>query len=258
MCVRNYSCLGKAYTIYASSALEVLNVESGSYIADSHYLADSSGYLALGIGIITFARYTFVNDVFVHGNHSGMQISGEGYITRSTFESTGHGGIYFAHSAKTTDRYYIYVSDSEIRHCLPSGIFAGDVSNPNYSADNRAAFYIGGSATGCYISVLMDNCIIEGDKYSGVLRGSSKEHDNELFISNSQVKAPIRKDNTDLTLTIGEGMNITKSSTLYFKHKLTTYETCGDSSIYFTNDTYRIIPDFIDKKALVLNSAEMR
>jgi hypothetical protein len=125
------------------------------------------------------------------------------YVNGGTYESYGHGGIYFA-GADTT----AYARNAVLRDCdMPDGYTAT-------SGRNGAGFYVGG-ANG--ISVYMDNCDISGANKAQlfVLRGTSGEQNNTVYISNSRIEdgAKIRIDNDTHKLYIGRGNNFTADDT---------------------------------------------
>ena len=74
---------------------------------------------------------------------------------------------------------------------------------------NRAGFYIGGGEGDDGNTVYMDNCVIVAEHQPIVLRGSSNEKKNTLYISNSQITTGttlgIRIDNNTHRLILGSG-----------------------------------------------------
>jgi len=82
-------------------------------------------------------------------------------------------------------------------------------------SSNNAGFYIGENADSSYIKVYMDNNDIYGSSQPIVLRGTSGEQYNELYISNSKINTDkkIRIDNDTHKLYIGAGNNFTAANT---------------------------------------------
>ena len=78
--------------------------------------------------------------------------------------------------------------------------------------------YIGGGSNRNNVTLYMDNCVIsskEGEPQI-VLRGTSDEHDNNLYISNSTLlgeKFYIRIDNLTHKLYLGAGNNFNTENT---------------------------------------------
>jgi hypothetical protein len=127
------------------------------------------------------------------------------YINGGTYEGYGHGGIYF--NVGTT----AYVRNATIKDNpkMPEGYTA----TANH---NGAGFYIG---SGDNIKVYMDNCKIYGTASQIVLRGSSGEQNNTLYISRSKLYdldgdyLSVRIDNDTHKLYIGKGSNFTAENT---------------------------------------------
>ena len=151
-------------------------------------------------GISNSGKLT-INDCYAYGNHSGISNAGELYIKGGTYESPGNGGIYFGNIGTPA-----YVYDATIRRCpQKEGL---DASQADF---NDAGFYIGGGSDRNNVVVFMDNCDIGGDVWAITLRGTSNEHDNALYISNSRLtgKGYVRVDNNTHRLFIGAGNNFT-------------------------------------------------
>ena len=235
----NYSLYGVSYGVSASSSVEHISIKNTDVYADSHYIGFEGGYGSISIGINSSSLDTNVDGCNVRGIHSGMQLTGGAHIINSHFESNGHGGVYFARSSKLDENGVsypaeYYVDNSTLSWCPVSGISKDDVADPNYSGDNQAAFYIGGSEFGCNITVYMNECKIYGKKYSGVLRGTSNERFNTLYIKNTTLDSPMRIDNNTLEMYVQEGCNITPESEFYWNRKgITTYNNEEDAQVFF-------------------------
>jgi hypothetical protein len=173
--------------------------------AYSNYHKDGDGYSASSRGVFNSGTLT-INDCYVLGTHSGMENHGTLYVNGGTYESYGHGGIYFADTGTTA-----YVRNATLKDSLtmPEG-YTGT------SQHNGAGFYIGG---GDNMKVYMDNCKIYGSASQIVLRGSSNEKNNTLKISNSDLYdldgdyLSVRIDNDTHKLYIGKGCNFTAENT---------------------------------------------
>ena len=188
--------------------------------AYSNYFADGNTYTASSHGVNNHGTLT-INDCYVMGTHSGVQNVGTLYVDGGTFESYGHGGIYFGGPGTTS-----YVRNATLKDSLtmPEG-WEGT------SQHNGAGFYIGGFTGQDNISVYMDNCNIYGSASQIVLRGSSGEKNNTLYISNSNIydldgnTLSVRIDNDTHKLYLGTGNNFTADNTNRPSAVITTNET---------------------------------
>jgi hypothetical protein len=87
--------------------------------------------------------------------------------------------------------------------------------------------YIGGGERNDNLTVYMDNCSIFASKHSVVLRGSSGEQNNKLYVSNTTIDVlSVRIDNDTHKLHIGIGYN--------FGQEHTTFPDV----VYLTEDIY--------------------
>ena len=147
-----------------------------------------------------------LNNCYVYGTHSSVQCHNTLVINGGTYESPGH-GVYIA----CTDRI-AHIRNATIRFCeMKEGyIYTKGATGPG--------LYIGGGSDRNNVTLYMDNCVIsskEGEPQI-VLRGTSKEHDNNLYISNSTLlgeKFYIRIDNLTHRLFLGAGNNFNKENT---------------------------------------------
>lgn len=182
----------------------IATISSCGIKAYANYLyGDETYYADNSIGVINDGTLTF-NDCYVTGTHSGISNRGPLYVNGGTYEGYGHGGFYFAGTGTTS-----YVRNATIRECaMPDGYTAT-------ANCNGVGFYIGGDVGNDNIDVYMDNCDIYGSSNQIVLRGSSGEQNNSLYISNSNVydmdgdTISIRIDNDTHRLYIGTGNNFT-------------------------------------------------
>ena len=148
-----------------------------------------------------------LNNCYAYGAHSAVHVSDTTVINGGTYESPGHGGIYVFCTNKT-----VHIRNATVRYC---DIKAGDTY---IEGAIGPGMYIGGGSGKDYITVYMDNCVIsskEGEPQI-VLRGTSDEHDNNLYISNSTLlgeKFYIRIDNLTHKLYLGAGNNFNTENT---------------------------------------------
>jgi len=163
---------------------------------DGYYCSSSNG--VVNVGVLT------VNNTYVMGTHAGLQNKGSLYINGGVYEGFGHGGIYFSGAGTTS-----YVENATIRECdMPAGY-------TNTANDNNAGMYIGGSEGMDNISVYMNNCDIYGSAKPLVLRSTSGEKNNSLYISYSRINEGIniRIDDNSHKLYSGIGNNFRSENT---------------------------------------------
>lgn len=192
--------------------------------AYANYLSgDETSYEAYSRGVVNDGTLT-LNNCYAMGTHSGVANHGALYVNGGTYEGYGHGGVYFGGAGTMS-----YVCDAIIRECdMPDGYTAT-------ANDNNAGFYIGGNDEANNIKVYIDNCDIYGSRQPIVLRGSSGEQNNTLYISNSTVNtdAKIRIDNDTHKLYIGTGNNFTADN------------TNRPAAVIVTDNTYRGEPEAV-------------
>ena len=176
-------------------------------------------------GILNSGTLT-INNCYAYGNHSAISNAGELYVYGGTYEGPGHGGIYFGNINAPA-----YVHDATLRYCdQKEGL---DASKADF---NDAGFYIGGGSDRNNVVVYMDNCDIGGDVWALILRGSSNEHNNTLYISNSRLtgKGYVRVDNNTHRLFIGAGNNFTEELVADLNK-----QPLAEGTIIVTDNTYR-------------------
>ena len=211
------SGLSQGISIPAGVTAKVSNCNIEAY---SSYYSSGDNYTSYSQGVSNLGTLT-INDCYVLGTHSGLQNHGTLYVNGGTFESYGHGGIYFSGEGTTA-----YVRNATLNDVLtmPEG-WEGT------SQHNGAGFYIGGYAGRDNISVYMDNCKIYGSANQIVLRGSSGEKNNTLYISNSNIydldgnTLSVRIDNDTHKLYLGTGNNFTADNTTRPSAVIATTET---------------------------------
>jgi len=194
----------KTYGIYNEKTMIATNNEIKSY---ANYYNENDVWLSLSQGIANASTGNLkVNNCYVMGTHSGIQSEGTISVNGGIYESFGHGGIYFVGSGTTS-----YVNNSTFQGCeMPEGYITN-------TSSNEAGVYIGGSAESNNITVYMDNNKIYGLQSPIVLRGTSGEQNNTLYISNSKINLnasnKIRIDNDTHKLYIGSGCNFGADNT---------------------------------------------
>ena len=237
--IENFAQYGVSYGISTNKESNLLDISDTSIYVDSHYLHLENGYGSTSIGILSNSEKTYINNCDIRGVHSGAQLSGFGEVNNSTLKGLGHGGIYFSKNKQSDELPTIFlIKNSTLSWEEPKGVSLQDTSNPAYSGTNNAGFYIGGTSGASNIQVYMDSCEVIGNKHSAVLRGSSGEHDNGLYVSNTTFNYPIRVDNENLILQIGKGNNITPSDLVCYKWELIHYSEISNELIVFNDKIF--------------------
>ena len=114
-----------------------------------------------------------LNNCNITGIHSGVTTQGTIYANGGTYEGYGHGGFYITGGVNN------YICNAIIRECdMPESYTAGTGMN------NASGMYIGSSSN---ITVNIDNCDIYASGKGIALRGSGKETNNTIKISNSRM-----------------------------------------------------------------------
>ena len=234
----NRDIYGVVYGIFCNPSVEQASIKNCNIYTDSHYLMLNGTYGSTALGISARGMNTIIDSCTVRGIHSALSCAGDAVITNSYFESTGHGGIYFGRNARKdvegNDLPVLYkVSNSTIAWSAPDGVFKEDFQHKDTAGDNGASCYIGGSTNATNITVYMDNCKLIGRRYAVVLRGTSNEHDNSLYITNTMADKPMRIDNETLKLYVGPGCNITQDSEVYWKKVKIVYSQIEGTSVVF-------------------------
>ena len=196
-------------------------------IANTNVFADAEGSsvdASYSIGINNSGELKFYSGS-VYGVHSGLQNSAGAklYIYGGTFDGYGHGGIYFSQG----ENGEAYVENATIK----SGEYKGKHDESKFSPAHGGSFYIGGGtkANNSNNKVYMNGCTITSVKGTmGVLKGSSGEINNQLYISNSTIESgkKMRIDENQ-KLFVGKGTNITEAN------------VSSVDRVEFTNEEYK-------------------
>jgi hypothetical protein len=177
-------------------------ISNSKIVATSNYDSTSSGYTSFSTGCMLDGPTTLI-DCNIYGIHSGVNSNSYLIINGGTYSGFGHGGVYFSGYNKTS-----YVRNATIQEV--------DIIDGYQTFGPQATHggcYIGGGKDQSQLQVFMDNCILIGQKYGVVLRGTDGEQNNTLYISNSVLdKNVVRIDNDSHQLFIGSGCNIDKSN----------------------------------------------
>lgn len=211
--------------IYSYGDIELI---SCNIVGKSNHVANSAGndYGATSRGVNSQSGSVKVINCYVAGTHSGMTVKGNLYAEGCVFESYSHGGIYVATGGKNA-----YLSNCIIQQCK---MFDGYISD-TIAGTNNAGVYIGGASN---INVYVDSCKFYGIQQPIVLRASSGEKNNHLYISNSYINLDyknygIRNDGTHYVY-FGIGNNFGASN---LRYKRNYEETEKDYSEFIPCET---------------------
>ena len=207
---------GKAMAINIQSDGEIVNSRLNAY---SNYDSDENDYLSYSIGCLSLGTLRIENS-YAYGVHSGINSSGDTYINGGTYEGFGHGGIYCS-GYRTT--YYIYNCTIQTAD-MPEGY------EQMRTGKTENGMYIGGGKGNNNMIVYMDGCNVSGNKYDVVLRGTSSEKNNTLYVSNCTFgQNKIRIDNDTHMLYVGNGCTLTDDSYTIGDVVVNTHEEYKDN-----------------------------
>lgn len=157
--------------------VEGLRTKNNTTVIDStistyaNYRSNSKMFLSCAVGCNSSGNL-LLDNCKVFGVHSGVNAAGSLDITGGIYSGYGHGGIYCTGVHKT----FIVRNATIQQDLLPSGFIDFGPGS------TKAALYIGGGKDRCYNTVILQNCILYADKNAIVLRGSSGETNNTLYL----------------------------------------------------------------------------
>lgn len=226
----NLHAISKNSFPYGIYSLGKLNIESSLIDANSNHTANADGtdYATTSRGIYSENDLSIINSS-VYGTHSGITLKGGNtYIDGGDYYGYSHGGVYA--SKGITKIYNANLYDVPLNEGYVDDGVAGT---------NHAGLYIG---NGENISVFVDNCNIIGEIQPIVVRNSSLENNNHLYISNSKTNLDCLEKYTPIIGNYGELSNIVAgiygggirnyktTNTIHFG------ENCGVADIKNMND----------------------
>ena len=197
----------EAYT-QGGNALAFFNGDSAD-IKDStltgfaNYMSNESAFTQYSVGCYNNGTLTLTN-CNISGIHSGVDSNGSLFVDGGTYSGFGHGGIYFSGSNHTS--YVVNATLQEIP--MPNGYTS---HGPN---STHSGCYIGGGNKNNNLIVYMNNCKLLATKHAIVLRGTSNEKNNQVYVSNTTIDVlSVRIDNDTHKLHIGMGCNFSQEHT---------------------------------------------
>lgn len=197
-------------------------LEKSKLMALSNHCANAAGNdygeTARAVYAESSSTTTF-KDCYIYGAHSGATIRGKLYVDGGTYYGYSHGGFYVSNAGQECR-----IENATIAECeLAVGYIDDGVAGTNH-----AGIYIGGSS---YMAVYVDNCDFYGLQQPIVLRGSSGEAHNILYISNSRINLDythygVRNDGSN-EIKIGRGNNFGADDLKYKRNYELTDEDYG-------------------------------
>ena len=198
--IEAYTQDGNAFAFFNGDSAEV---KDSTLTGFSNYMSNESAFTQYGVGCYNNGTITLTN-CNVSGIHSGVDSCGSLMVDGGTYSGFGHGGIYFAGSNHTS--YVVNATLQEI--AMPNGYVS---HGPN---STHGGCYIGGGNKNDNLIVYMNNCKILATKHAIVLRGTSNEKNNQVYISNTTIDVlSVRIDNDTHKLHIGIGCNFGQEHT---------------------------------------------
>jgi hypothetical protein len=175
---------------------DVGRISNSNIVAYANYQSNEVEFTSCAIGCHNDGILT-INNCDIYGVHSGVNSSGSLTVDAGTYRGYGHGGIYCAGASLT----YIITNATILQAEMPIGY-------KDAVGCMQGGMYIGGGTNKNNIKVFIDNCIIKATKNPIVLRGTSGEKNNSLYISNTIIDVKhIRVDNDTHLIYLGEGCN---------------------------------------------------
>ena len=191
------SDFGSVQGVYIDGTGELMNSNIAAY---SNYQSNEKDFTSSSVGCYSGGTLT-VKNCNIYGVHSGINSVGILSVDFGTYSGYGHGGIYCAGTGKKHKITNATILQAEMPlgyHDLGVGCMQGGL-------------YIGGRNGRNNIEVFIDNCIINATKNPIVLRGTSGEINNSLYISNTIINIQhIRVDNDTHCIYLGVGCNFDK------------------------------------------------
>lgn len=198
--IEAYTQGGNALAFFNDDYAEIKNSTLTGF---ANYMSNESAFTQYSVGCYNHGTLTLTN-CNVSGIHSGVDSHGNLIVDGGTYSGFGHGGIYFSGSNHTS-----YVSNATLQEIsMPNGYVS---HGPN---STHSGCYIGGGSKYDNLIVYMNNCKILATKHAIVLRGTSNEKSNQLYVSNTTIDVlSVRIDNDTHKLHIGIGCNFSQEHT---------------------------------------------
>lgn len=185
-----------AGAFYAGS---VMHMKNTTFHADSPGCHAGTDNWAIGLKLMTDSEVHLENCVGF-ATHAAVETGGRLYINGGSYTGYSHGGIYAASQDDT------FINDAVIM----CGNYVGEFDYTDKQDDILGCFYFGGGPDANYLTAYIDGCTFASGtgKPGIVVRGTSGEHDNSLYISNSIVEGHVRVDHDTHRVYVGRGTNL--------------------------------------------------
>ncbi len=183
----------------------VINAKRTSLNAYNDYITDNGHYRHYSYGMLSTSATSVINleNCEVYGTHSGVTSLSTLNVDGGTYSGFGHGGFYLGENS--------IIKNATIKEAgMPVG-YSNTANNSNHSA-----IYIG---EGSNKNIYVDNCRLFADNTNSsngrtiVLRNTSGETNNKLYISNSVLDKNTLRIDAGNKVYIGVGNNFTASDT---------------------------------------------
>lgn len=180
-------------------------------VADADHTANAAGtnYATMSRAI-DYTGTLYLYNCYVYGTHSGVTSKGDITVIGGTYEGYSHGGLYISSGVNGVKKT-AYIYDATVKECaLHEGYIDDGVAGTNY-----AGMYIGGASN---TTIYVDNCNLSAAAQVIVLRGTSAERNNTLYISRTHInhtywRAGIRIDSDTHKVYIGAYCNFNTDDT---------------------------------------------
>ena len=198
--IEAYTQNGNAFAFFNGDSAEIKNSTLTGF---SNYMSNESTFTQYSVGCYNSGTLTLTN-CNVSGIHSGVDSCGSLIVDGGTYSGFGHGGIYFSGSNQTS-----YVVNATLQEmAMPNGYVSHGLNS------THGGCYIGGGNKHNNLIVYMNNCKILATKHAIVLRGTSNENNNQMYVSNTIIDVlSVRIDNDTHKLHIGIGCNFGQEHT---------------------------------------------
>ena len=188
------SDFGRVEGVYIGDIGQLINSRIVSY---ANYKSNESRFTSYSVGCKSEGNLSIIN-CYIYGVHSGINTISSMSIDGGMYCGYGHGGIYCAGIGQTYKIKNAIIAQSE----MPAEYEDLGVGC------TQGGLYIGGGKNRNNIEVFVDGCTIIATKNPIVLRGSSGEQRNSLYISNTNLDVQhIRVDNNTHRVYLGVGCN---------------------------------------------------
>ena len=184
---------------------------SCNIVAEADHTANEAGtnYATMSRAI-DYTGTLYLYNCYVYGTHSGVTAKGDITVVGGTYEGYSHGGFYISCGIKGVNKTAC-IYDATVKECTLHEGYIDD----GVAGTNLAGMYIGGASN---TTIYIDNCNLFATAQVIVLRGSSGERYNTLYISGTHInhnysRTGIRIDSSTHAVYIGADCNFDSQNT---------------------------------------------